>query len=582
MKKSYAKYGNYDRFPKTVIKGQENQAWEGWESILSEIVAKIKVRTVLVVDCYPGAEQQDFLPYLKGLKPSLIINACDCTIDKAAYQQMLKPFLTEDRVFGVMCHLNLSDCFDTKKLFAAQEKIRVGDGLILVYGVGASLISKGDITIYCDMARWEIQNRYKKGASNFNSENSKAPFLSKYKQGYFIEWRMADKHKVSLWKDMDYLLDTNDPKAPKLLTAKGFFAGLMQLTAQPFRLVPYFDPGVWGGQWMQQVCGLPPAENYAWCFDGVPEENSLLLQYGEVVVEVPAMDLTLYQPQRLLGERVHGRFGAEFPIRFDFLDTMGGQNLSLQVHPLTEYIQNTFGMHYTQDESYYILDADPEEETFVYLGVKTGTHPEEMLAELEAAQTGGGSFPADKYINKISVKKHDHILIPAGTIHCSGANTMVLEISATPYIFTFKLWDWDRLGLDGLPRPIHIEHGKEVIQWERNSEWVMEQLVNKFEVLEETETYTAVKTGLHCREFIDTVRHTSKESVLHHTNGSVNMLNLVEGGEAIVESPDNAFAPFVVHYGETFIVPEAVGSYTIRPHGIWEGKEIMTIKASCR
>ena len=105
----------------------------------------------------------------------------------------------------------------------------------------------------------------------------------------------------------------------------------------------------------------------------MPEENSLLLEAGGRVVEIPAMDLVLSQPRELLGERTFARFGAEFPIRFDFLDTMGGGNLSLQVHPLTEYIRDTFGMAYTQDESYYMLDAD--DDAVVYLGLKTGRGP---------------------------------------------------------------------------------------------------------------------------------------------------------------------------------------------------------------
>ena len=92
------------------------------------------------------------------------------------------------------------------------------------------------------------------------------------------------------------------------------------------------------------------------------------------------------------------------------------------------------------------------------------------------------SFDAEKYVNKFHAKKHDHFLIPAGTIHCSSKNCMVLEISATPYIFTFKLWDWDRLVLDGLPRPIHIEDGEKNIQWNRTTSWVKDNLVNHVEV----------------------------------------------------------------------------------------------------
>lgn len=192
---------------------------------------------------------------------------------------------------------------------------------------------------------------------------------------------------------------------------------------------------------MKEVCHLDPAEkNYAWAFDGVPEENSLYLNYGGVRIESPAMNLTLYQPREFLGQKNFARFGAEFPIRFDFLDTMGGQNLSLQVHPLTDYIHQKFGMAYTQDESYYILDAG--EDGGVYLGLKEGVDSEAMVADLEEAQRGTTHFNVDRYVNFFPAKKHDHFLIPAGTIHCSSKNCMVLEVSATPYIFTFKLWDW--------------------------------------------------------------------------------------------------------------------------------------------
>jgi len=186
--------------------------------------------------------------------------------------------------------------------------------------------------------------------------------------------------------------------------------------------------------------------NHVWCFDCVAEENSLVLGFGEHRVEISAIGLVFSQPRSLLGDAVRARFGAEFPIRSDFLDTIGGGNLSLQVHPLTEYIQARFGMKYTQDESYHLLDAEPG--ATVYLGLKDNISPMEMIDDLYRAQECGGDFPAEKYVNRWPAKKHDHFLIPAGTIHCSGAGSMVLEISATPYSFTVKLWNWGRLGLD--------------------------------------------------------------------------------------------------------------------------------------
>lgn len=571
---------NYDKYPVTKIEGYEGAGIVGYEDIVKNIRQKMTNNSVIVVDCYPGVNDEEVLPALiEGIKPSCVVKSENIFYDEETLNTMMAAHLTRDRVRGVMYYGPMSDFVDETQRAYYEEKVKECTGVCLVYGVGASLITKGDILVYADIARWEIQLRYRKGMPNFKCHNEKEDVLRKYKRGFFIEWRIADRHKKELYDDIGFYLDTNKENDPKMVSGEAFREGLKQISKRPFRLVPYFDPGVWGGQWMKEVCDLDPKEeNYAWSFDGVPEENSIYLQYGDVVIESPAMNVVKYMPENLLGKKNYARFGAEFPIRFDFLDTMGGQNLSLQVHPLTEYIKSHFGMTYTQDESYYILDAG--EDGGVFLGLKENIDSEQMVKDLRTAQTGEIKFDAEKYINFFSAKKHDHFLIPAGTIHCSSSNCMVLEVSATPYIFTFKLWDWDRVGLDGLPRPIHIDDGEQVIQWDRTTGWVKENLLNHFEVIEKNDQYEEVKTGLHELEFIETRVITSKEKTFHDMKDGVNVLNLVDGTSAVIESITNEFPPFTLHYVETIIIPAAVKAYSIRPEK--ENEEIKFIKAYIR
>ncbi|MFC6193902.1 class I mannose-6-phosphate isomerase [Dyadobacter subterraneus] len=582
MKKS-----NFNKFPQVKIAG--HKAVTGWEDISQTIQDKIKsissTKTIVVLDTYHGVYIDEILSGLKiGQTESTVFDVSKAFLDPEKLEELVYPFVTDDPVFGFVTTLELSAFFDPEKVNIMQKEIQdVKEGIILIAGIGASLIAPDpDILIYADMPRWEIQLRFRKNKiSNLGADNAGDAFSYQYKRSFFVDWKVCDNHKKALMDHWDFVLDTTIENHPKLVTGAAIKDALDKTIEQPFRVVPFFDPGPWGGQWLKEVVDLDrTAQNYAWGFDCVPEENSLVFDFDGVAFEIPSINLVFTHPASLLGEAVYEAFGAEFPIRFDFLDTMEGGNLSLQVHPMHQYIKDKFGMGYTQNESYYFLDT--KDDGFVYLGLKENIDPALMLEELETAQEGEADFDADKFVQKWPVKKHDHILIPAGTVHCSGADTVVLEISATPFIFTFKLWDWGRMGLDGKPRPISLEHGKNNIQWERTTEWARKNLVNQIENIASGDGWREERTGLDTESFIETRRHWFTKKVEHNTEGIVNVLNLISGREAIVESPTAAFEPFVVHYAETFIVPASVGRYTITPHGESAVQECATIKASIR
>ena len=579
---------DYDLKPVVSIPDGAGKCTTGWAAVAARIVRRVSSltidRPVVVVDTYVGVNTAEILEELgQTLEPELVIDTADLMRSSEEIEDLVAPFLGgDDPIFGRISPLRVPDFFDSSLVENAARQIAAVDtGIVLILGTVAAQFD-ADIIILADLARWEAQQRQRRHEiANLGADNHTAKAGELYKRSYFVDWRVCDRWKQDLFPRLDYLLDTNEPGVPRLISGDTLLDALQHTSTRPFRVVPFFDPGLWGGHWMEEICGLDrDAPNHAWCFDCVPEENSLLLGFGDQTVEIPSNDLVLLEPVALLGDAVHARFGPEFPIRFDLLDTMGGGNLSLQVHPVTEYIQAHFGLHYTQDESYYILDA--ETDSAVYLGVKTGTVPETMLADLRSAQQNGTEFDTDRYINQWPARPHDHFLIPAGTIHCSGANTMVLEISATPYIFTFKLWDWGRVGLDGLPRPINIDRGADVIAWERDTEWVERELVSRIEPLAAGDGWREERTGLHQREFIETRRHWFSGTAPHQRTGSVDVLNLVQGAQAIIESPAARFEPFVVHFAETVIIPHAAGTYTIRPHGLAEGTECATIKASVR
>ncbi len=578
---------NFNRYPGIILSDSEEDCLTGWDSIVNKLKGALKGRkqSLMVVECYQGVMEDEVSNILiEGIKPDKVFFSSDMFKTENEILELTYRDVTDDRIFGYMSRLTLDSFLDKYKLQKTKDQINdIDNGITLVFGVGASyLIPDPDLFVYIDMARWEIQLRMRRNEINNLGINNKSEGIeSKYKRGYFVDWRVLDRQKKNQFKKWDYVLDTNNMFEPKMISGEMLREGLEKASKQPFSPVPYFDAGPWGGQWMKHFCNLDKeAPNYAWCFNCVPEENSLLLKFGNLNFETPSVNVVFYKPVELLGDAVYGRFGDEFPIRFDFLDTMDGGNLSLQVHPVTEYIQEKFGMNYTQDESYYLLDAG--DDAVVYLGLKENINPQKMIDDLRHSQKTGDNFPDDKYVMKWPAKKHDHFLIPAGTVHCSGRNSMVLEISSTPYIFTFKLWDWGRLGMDGKPRPINIEHGKNVIKWERTKSYTARKLINQVELLDEGDGWRYERTGLHEREFIETHRHWFTKPVTITGKSGVQVFNVIQGDEIKVSSVNSNFDPMIFHYAETFIVPASAGDIIIEPSGESKGKECGTILAYVR
>ena len=228
---------------------------------------------------------------------------------------------------------------------------------------------------------------------------------------------------------------------------------------------------------------------------------------------------------------------------------------------------------FTQDETDYILDSRQNPQ--VYLGFQENIRPEEFGEVLKQSQAEGKTIDIEKYVQKFPAHKHDLFLIPNGTVHASGKNCMVLEISSAPYIFTFKMYDWLRLDLNGKPRPLNVQRGMDNLYFERKGERVAKELVCHPEVLEKNEHYTLEHLPTHEKHFYDVHRYTVEDAVEVETEGSCQVWMVVEGKAVRVETREGMRQRF--NYAETFVIPAAAATYRIINET--PGEKVILVKA---
>jgi mannose-6-phosphate isomerase class I len=459
--------------------------------------------------------------------------------------------LPGDPVFARIFTGNLADLLDPPR-----SEPRAQNGTMVVFGPGSALYPH-DRLWFADVPKSLSLERVRKGLAG--NVGQPAGAAGSEQRLLFVDWPMLDRHKQELLPRIGRYLDVGDPASPRSLEGDALRASLRAVAEAPFRVRPTFLPGPWGGQWLRRRLGIPTdAANLAWSYELITPESGLLLGDDETV-EVGFELLMAADGERILGRELAERFGTSFPIRFDYLDTLEGGHLSIQCHPSEEYALEVFGLPYTQHETYYVLDTTPGAK--VFLGLRDDADVEAFRAAAEQADKEGIAFDPERFLQAHPAEQHRLYLIPGGTPHASGAGNLVLEISATPYLYTLRFYDWLRRSLDGELRPVHLAHAFANLDPTRRGESVRRDLVQEPVVKASGPGFTELGLGELDELFFAVDRLDFENEVTVETRGRFHVLNLVAGEEVAVETDRGDAHP--LSYAETLVIPASVGGYRL-------------------
>lgn len=550
---------NYRLFPHHAL--GDGRIFHGYASLAAWILN----HPLVLIDGYIGVcwktvkSKLEAAFHQKGIAVNWI-ETTDYRKDARQVDQLVQPWLGEkDTVWGTKTDLSLADFFQLDKGADPNENDHPNASIHIVLGIGAAIFHQEAPLIYLDLPKNELQYRVRAGSVYNLGTDQMEDFSQMYKRFYFVDWVVLNAHKQNILNRIAVIADAQQPEDINWMTGDHLKQGLVQLSKSVFRVRPWFEAGAWGGQWLKSHFPLNPEEvNYAWSFELITPENGLIFESEGYLLEV-SFDFLMFQASaNVLGNHA-ARYGTAFPIRFDFLDTFQGGNLSIQCHPSVKYIQEVFGEDITQDETYYILDCAKDAK--VYLGFQEGIDPEEFRTVLMESQTQSKAVNIDAYVQSHPAHQHDLFLIPNGTIHSAGVNNLVLEISATPYIFTFKMYDWLRMDLGGEPRPINIEHAFNNLNFDRQGKMVQEELIAHPVKIANGEDWQLIHLPTHQEHFYDIHRLEFDTQVTMQTENVCQVMMLVEGVAISVKMADGTLATF--NYGETFVIPAAADSYTL-------------------
>ncbi|MGY5116363.1 class I mannose-6-phosphate isomerase [Streptomyces sp. 900105755] len=467
--------------------------------------------------------------------------------------------LADDPDFAPLSRAGLAD------FFTGLPEPGADDAVTVVLGPGAALVPY-DRLWYADLPKRYAEAAIT-GGSGRNLGQQPGTGAGTTRRLFYIDWPVLDRHRDALLPGVDLWLDVQDPQAPAWLDGTGLRAALAGLARRPFRTRPTFNTTSWGGHWAQEQLGVNrAAANTALGYELIAPESGILVGRPDGPrVEVPLQALVALHPEEVLGEPVHAMFGTSFPIRFDYLDTVGGGNLSVHCHPQSDYMRRVFGWPYTQHETYYMMLGGAGGR--VFLGLREGADLAAFRRAADRAVHEGVPFDIERYVQTFPADRHQLFLIPGGTPHGSGAGNVVLEISATPYLYSLRFYDWLRRDGAGKQRPVHVGHAFENLDPGRSGEAVARDLVQEPRTLRAGEGWREDVIGRLPEMFFEVRRVELAPGAVvdDDTDHRFHVVNVVAGDGLLLETDGGR--GYELAYAETLTVPAATGAYRVRALG---------------
>ena len=550
----------------------------GIHAVTKKLASLLKEGKRLGLDAYPGADYESLVNVLRQQCAGagiLFIDAATLLKPAEEIEAIVSPYLPQDKkrdpvlLYGRRYRDGFAGLQDAVKVAELRETLASSRG-VLVYGLGAlahELEKCYDARVWMDVTPRTAVLAYKNGFARNIGALTDLPYGQTMRRNYYVDFEIAIEARWELIKSgkLDWYISADVPQSMQMLSFSDLNALFEELVERPFRCRPVYLEGVWGGYYIHRLRNLPKEmRNCAWVFDMIPMEVSIVAKTDSYEFEAPFFTFVQAMGEKLLGRQAYEQFGGYFPIRFNYDDTYHASgNMSIQCHPDAGYVMSNHDELGRQDESYYICVTGMDAKT--YLGFRDETSCDEFFEQARQAEKTGEQMDYEKYVSHVPSAPGTQVMIPAGTIHASGRNQVILEIgSLTVGSYTYKLYDYQRTDPQtGLPRPIHLEMGSEVIKKEYTKDWVDKNLVNHGGLVREGEGFREIIVGEHDLLYFSLRNLIFDKTITDDTDGLFHVLALVDGEKVRVESADDPSKFYIMNSMDMAVIPANLGRYTI-------------------